>query len=195
MHWKALAFVLPLLAPSAALAVEAHLSEQQIDAALAHGRADYERRVSRGEAIDDVEPEYRIDLGRDIGFAVLETEFSTIAREARRWLGIKRELTRTGLAAALEPIRRQIRFSVTLIGAQRDFIRRYTARLVQGGARVAPASWDIFRAIQVAPGRWQASAVYTFQAQDVELSAPAVLVLTDSVGTELEFAFPLDRLR
>ncbi len=184
-----------VLAAFPAAGVDVELSTAQQEEALAHGRALAENLETRGQAVDDFEPAYVVDLGPDVGRAVLFTEFSTLSLEARRWHAIRREIGRDDVEQALLPIRGRLRFSVVLVGARRDFLRQYTARLVQDDRRHAPKSWDVFRGAALGTtGRWQATAQYLFDAGALDLHAPAALVLSDG-GAELRFDFPLDRLR
>lgn len=184
------------LTPGTAGAAATNLTWDQVQEAVAHGRAAYEERKSQGLPIDDLEPGYVVDHGADVGRAMLFTEFSAVALETRRWLAIARDLKPEDIEQILKPLRGRLRFSVMLVGQQRDVLRHYTARLAQGGRTLAPASWEVFRASpQPGPLGFVAPAQYLFETKDLDLAAPVTLVLANRAGEELRFEFDLGRLR
>lgn len=187
--------LLLLAAPSAAAVVRTGLSPAEIQEAMAQGKARFAELKGTG-AIDDLEPEYVVDLGPQVGRAMLFTEFASIALETRRFLAIGRDLRSEDAAQVLGPLRGKLRFAVTMMGTQRDFLRTVTVRLVQGERAHRPVSWEVFRSSPAAEsGRWSAPAQYFFATQGLDLSGPAVLLMTDDSGKEVRFPFDLGRLR
>lgn len=188
-------FVVLLAGPAEALWVE--LTPEQIQAATAHGKATYERWRAEGRAFDDMDPEYVVDLGRDVGRAIFFTEFSTLALETRRWLGIQQQLKAEDIERILAPIRGRLQVSVVLLGPSRDFLRHYTVRLLQSGRSLEPVNWDVFRGTRHggAAERWVAPAQYTFSAKDLDLNAPVTLLLRDQGDQEIRFEVDLSRVR
>jgi hypothetical protein len=181
--------------PAAATAALSNLSPEQVAAAIDHGRRVYDERVANRLPIDDLEPPYVADLGPQIGRALLYTEFSALALEAGRFRAIGRELTRAEIDRVLKPLRGRLRFSVTLVGSTRDFLRSYTAELVQGEHNHRSETWDVFRASQRTSGSWVAAGHYVFAVSDVDLAAPVTLVLRDTAGQEIRFEFALGAVR
>jgi len=143
-------------------AASINLTAGQVQEAIALGTATYQHLKSRAQPVDDLDPGYVVDLGPDIGRALLFTEFSAVELETRRWLAINRGFKPEDVEPVLQPLRGKLKFSVTLVGGQRDFLRAYTARLEQGHTRREPASWDIFRgsAMEGSRRRWVASGQY-----------------------------------
>lgn len=184
-----------LVAPGAAAVVRTGLSPAEIQEAMAYGKARFEELKGTGP-IDDLEPGYVVDLGTRVGRAMLFTEFASIALETRRFLAIGRDLRPEGVSQVLGPLRGKLRFAVTLVGTQRDFLRTLTVRLVQGETVHRPVSWEVFRSSPVGEaGRWTAPAQYFFATKDLDLAGPAILLMTDDSGKELRFGFDLGRLR
>lgn len=186
-----------LLAAGPAGAAQSNLNWEQIQEATAHGKAAYEELKAKALPVDDLEGLYVREREPDIGRAALFTEFSTVALETRRWQAIARELKPEDIEVILAPLRGKLRFSVTLVGGRRDFLRHYAVRLLQGERRLEPASWDVFRGNPKpgAPGRYVASAQYFFAVKDLDLNGPVTLALTDQSGGEIRFDFDLARLR
>ena len=185
-----------LLAPAGAEAVRSDLGPEDVGEALAHGKTVYERLRDQREAIDDVERGYLADLGPEVGRALLYTEFSTVALEARRFAAIARDPRPEDVEQMLGPLRGRLKFVVILVGSSRDFLRTYTARLVQGATTASPARWDVYRSTPApGTGRFQAPGEYVFHAKDVNLEAPVTLLLSDPQGREVRFDFDLSRLR
>src|SRR3990172_4297243 len=98
--------------PPSASAVWLRLNEEQAKTALSAAAAAYERWLKEGGVIDDVDPEYRGNLGPDTGSAILFTEFSTLTLEHRRWLAIGRKLDPTEIERIAERFQNQFKFSV-----------------------------------------------------------------------------------
>ena len=71
---RALGFAIVLLIAVPAGAAWVELTPQQADEAIAHGRVSYERARALGRAIDDLDPEYVVNIGADIGRALQFTE-------------------------------------------------------------------------------------------------------------------------
>lgn len=189
-----LAFVVGV---GSAHAIWVNLTPTQIEQAIAQGLASYERARETGRPIDDLDPEYVVDLAPEVGRALLFTEFSTLALEARRWRAIGQQLTAHDIRRILTPISGRIRISVVVIAPHRDPLRHRTVRLVQGSMAVEPVAWDVFRGVPLdeTPGMYRASADYTFDARTLDPDAPAALLLRDDAGNELRFEFDLARLR
>jgi hypothetical protein len=188
--------VLPFLAAASTAALDSPLGAEGVSAALAHGRALYGQLRAAGQPVDEVEPGYLVDRGRDVGHAVLTTEFSAVALEARRWLAIGRDYAAADVEQTLHPLRGRVRFTVVLQGDQRDFLRGYAVRLVQGEAEHSPIAWDVFRGTRAATaGRWIASGQYDFGTKDLDREAPATLRLRRATGQDVRFEFALHRLR
>ncbi len=182
--------------PPPASAVWLRLNEEQAKTAFSDAAAAYERWLKDGGVIDDADPEYRVNLGPDTGSAILFTEFSTLTLEHRRWLAIGRKLEPREIELIAERFRNQFRFSVTLVGESRDFLRQYRVQLVQSGVIREPVKVDAFRGIrQEAATRWIALGEYTFSAQDLNLTGTVSLVCQNAGGKEIRFEFDLSRLR
>lgn len=183
--------------PTPAAALWVNLTPQQIDEALAHGKASYERARAEGRPIDDLDPEYVVDLGPEVGRAMLYTEFSTLALEARRWRAIGQPLTPDHVERVLSPIRGRIQISVTVIGPDRDFLRHHTVRLHQASTTHQPLSWDVFRGTpqSAAPRTYVTPGQYTFTTKDLDLGTTATLLLRDQAGHEIRAEFDFARLR
>lgn len=190
-------FLAVLLSTLSAEAVWVELTPEQTQQALAHGKATFERWNAERKPIDDLDPEYVVDLGRDVGQAMLQTEFSTLALQTRRWEAIGQQLKPQDIEQLLGLARGRLRFLVILVGGNRDFLRNYTVRLLQGGVSREPAGWEIFRGEPLAntPGRYQASGQYSFRVKDIDPTAPVTLLVRDPGGQELRFDFDLSRLR
>jgi hypothetical protein len=177
-------------------AAQSNLGWTDVQEAIAHGKAAYEQIKHRSQAVDDLEPGYVVDLGPDAGRAMLFTEFSAVALEARRFQAIGREMRPEDLETVLGPLRGRLKFTVVLVGGQRDFLRHYTVRLRQGTAQHQPASWNVFRGSPHGQGsRWIASGDYYFAVAGLDLAAPVTLVLSDQSGSAISFDFDLSRLR
>ena len=195
--------VLPLtlllaLVPIPTAAIVSDLSPRDIAEAVAHGKAVYEQWKAERRPIDDAEPGYVVDLGADIGRAILFTEFSAVALETRRWHAIAREPSPSDIERVLAPLRGRLHFSVTLVGDRRDFLRHYRVRLVQGDQSVEPASWDVYRASPAtgtARSGFMAQARYAFPVKDLDLAKPAAVVFDGEAGEMRRFEFDLGRLR
>jgi hypothetical protein len=198
---KRLLVVLFGLAPALAAAPPAwplwsRLDEQQVNEAVSQGTAVYERWRREGGAIDDTDPEYVVHLGPEIGRATLFTGFSTVALETRRWLAIGRTLTSKDLETVVDEFRGRVRFSVVLLGSNRNFMRHYSVQLVQGAESRAPLEGAVFRGVQqTSSGRWLAQGQYTFDVKGLDLTGRCSLVLQDQGGKPLRFDFDLARLR
>ncbi len=181
-----------------AQAVLTNLSSPKVEEAVARGTAAYQRLISKAEAPDEVDPRYVVDLGPNVGRAMLFTEFSSVELETRRWLAIKRDLKPEDLEGLLRPLRGKLKFSVTMVGGTQNFLRAFTARLRQGDTRQEPLSWDVFRG-SLRPGSrtsFSASGTYLFAAKDLDLNAPVTLVLSDpAAAKEIRFEFDLSRLQ
>ena len=185
-----------LVLPSSASAVWSRLSEAQVQEALSLGTAVYERWLKEGGVIDDVDREYVANLGPDTGTAILFTEFSTLTLEHRRWLAIGRKIEPKEIELITERFRNQFKFSVTLVGESRDFLRQYRVRIVQSGVSREPLKAESFRGVrQEAPNRWVALGEYTFSVQDLNLTGPVSLVCQNAGGKDIRFEFDLSRLR
>ena len=193
----AIGLILLLISVGPAEAIWAHLTPEQIREALAHGKATFEQWRTTGRPIDDMDPEYVVDRGPEIGRAILSTEFALLALEARRWTAIRRELGTADIEQILSPLRGRLLFSVTLVGPNRDFLRHYTVHLDQGDIRKEPTSWNVFRGSPTpdAPSRFTASVQYIFLLEGLSPTAPVVLVMRAPDGQELRFDFDLSRLR
>lgn len=186
-----------VLQSQAAEATWTDLTPEQIQEAIAHGKATYDRWRIEGRPIDNLDPEYVVDLGRDTGQAMLYTAFSTVALETRRWLAIGQQLKPDDVERTIAPIRGRLGFLVIVPGPNRDFLRHYTVRLVQGGTSHEPVAWDVFRGDLVPdrPGRWEAVGQYTFRVKGLDPAAPVTLVVRNAEGRETRFEFDLSRLR
>jgi len=185
-----------LLLPPPAWAIWSRLNEQQVEEALSLGTAAYERWLKEGGVIDEVDPEYRVNLGPDSGTAILFTEFSTLAREQRRWLAIGRKIDPKEIGLIAERFRNEIKFSITLVGESRDFLRLYRMQLVQSGVSRKPLKVDAFRGVrQEAPNRWVALGEYIFSVEDLNLTGTVSLICQNAAGKEIRFEFDLSRLR
>jgi hypothetical protein len=180
-----------------AAAAWVNLTPRQIEEALAHGQATFEAWRAAGRAIDELDPEYVVDLGPDVGRALLFTEFSTLALEARRWKAIAKPLTPEDVERILLPIRGHLQFHVVVVGPARDYLRSHVVRLEQDGTTHGPLRWDVFHGEQVegGRGRWVAPGYYTFATDGLRPDAPVTLVLRDQTGHEIRFTFDLARLR
>lgn len=173
------------------------LTEQQIQTAIAHGKATYEQARASGRAVDDLEPEYVVNLGPEVGLAMLFTEFATLALETRRWQAIGQELKAEDIERILLSVRGRLVVSVVVVGPQRDFLRQATARLLQEGRRISPVNWEVFLGNPEpgSPRRYAAPAQYKFSVKDVDLNAPATLLISAADGREIRFDFDLARVR
>ncbi|MFQ5897594.1 MAG: hypothetical protein ACE5JN_05035 [Candidatus Methylomirabilia bacterium] len=191
----ALVALMASVAPAEAIWVD--LTPEQLQEAIAHGKVSYERWRGAGRAIDDLDPEYVVELDPDVGRAMLFTEFSTLALETRRWLAINRRLTPRDVQRLLARVRGRLLFSVTVVGPDRNFLRQYRVHLSQGSARKQPASWNVFRGTPAPdfPSRFIAHAQYTFSVEGLDPSVPVTLVLRGPDSAELRFDFDLSRLR
>lgn len=185
------------LVPLAAEAMWTDLTPEQTQEAIAHGKATYERWRTEGRPIDYLDPEYVVDLGRETGQALLYTGFSTLALEARRWRAIGQQLKPDDIERIVAPTRLRLGFLVIIPGSNRDFLRHYTVRLVQGGASQEPTAWDVFRGDPIPnfPGRYEAVGQYTFRVKDLDPAAPVTLVVRSPEGQETRFDFDLGRLK
>lgn len=185
-----------LVLPPPASAVWPRLSEEQVQEALSLGTAAYERWLKEAGVIDDVDREYVVNLGPDTGTAILFTEFSTLTLEHRRWLAIGRKIEPKEIELIAERFRNQFKFSVTLVGESRDFLRQYRVQLVQSGVSREPLKAEAFRGVrQGASNRWVALGEYTFSVEDLNLTGPVSLVCQNAGGKEIRFEFDLSRLR
>jgi len=173
------------------------LGDRDVQEALAHGRATYQRLSGQGRPIDEADPEYVVDLGREVGRAILFTAFSAVALESRRWLAIGRELRGDDLERVLAPLQGRLQFLVTLTGPSRDFLRSWAVRLEQRGTALGPVESDVYRGTPQpgVPDRWVAPAIFTFSSKDLDPAAPVTLVLRAPDGTDVRFEFDLSRLR
>jgi hypothetical protein len=198
MRTRALALAMAVAfvaTPAQALLVE--MTEAEIELAIAHGKTTFEKYRKDGRPIDDLDPEYVVDLGENAGRALLFTEFGSLALETRRYLAIGRPFRPADVTAVLAPLRGRIEFFVVAVGQSRDFLENYKVSLVDQRARHAPAGWNISRGVPKpgATGRFLASGRYTFAARDLARTAPATLVLEGPEGQALKFDFDLSRLR
>jgi len=185
-----------LLLPPPASAVWSRLNEAQVQEALSLASAAYERWLKEGGVIDDVDREYVVNLGPDTGTAILFTEFSTLTLEHRRWLAIGRKIEPKEIELIAERFRNQFKFSVTLVGESRDFLRQYRVQLVQSGVSKEPLKAEAFRGVrQGASNRWIALGEYAFSAEDLNLTGTVSLVCQNAEGKEIRFEFDLSRLR
>ncbi len=185
-----------LVLPPPASAVWSRLSEQQIQESLSLATAAYERWLKEGGVIDDVDREYVVNLGPDTGTAILFTEFSTLTLEHRRWLAIGRKIEPKEIELIAERFRNQFKFSVTLVGESRDFLRQYRMQLVQSGLSREPLKAEAFRGVlQEASNRWVALGEYTFSVENLNLTGPVSLVCQKAGGKDIRFEFDLSRLR
>lgn len=185
-----------LVLPSPASAVWSRLSEEQVQVALSLGTAAYERWLKEGGVIDDVDREYVANLGPDTGTAILFTEFSTLTLEHRRWLAIGRKIEPKEIELITERFRNQFKFSVTLVGESRDFLRQYRVQLIQSGVSREPLKGEAFRGVrQGASNRWVSLGEYTFSVEDLNLTGTVSLVCQIPGGKEIRFEFDLSRLR
>ncbi|MBI2528732.1 MAG: hypothetical protein HYV93_22455 [Candidatus Rokubacteria bacterium] len=185
-----------LVLPHPASAVWSGLNEQQVQEALSLATAAYERWRKEGGAIDDVDREYLVSLGPDTGSAILFTEFSTLTLEHRRWLAIGRKIEPKEIELIAERFRNQFKFSVTLVGESRDFLRQYQVRLLQSGVSREPLKAEVFRGVrQGTSNRWVALGEYTFSVEKLDLAGALSLVCQTAGGKEIRFEFDLSRLR
>ena len=183
--------------PPPAEAIWVELTPDQVKEAVAHGTAAYAKLVAERLPPDNLDPEYVVDLGPDVGRAYLFTEFSSLSRETRRYLAIGMKIKDDDVSRVAEDSRGKIVVQVDLVGPKRDFLRFYKVRLVQRDQSHAPGQADVYRAAPV-PGsteRHRGSALYTFTAKDVDPTAPVALVLSDGTDREIRFEFDLPRLR
>lgn len=188
--------VAALVLPPPASAVWSRLNEAQLQEALALATAAHERWLKEGGVIDDVDREYVVNLGPDTGTAILFTEFSTLTLEHRRWLAIGRKIEPKEIELIAERFRNQFKFSVTLVGESRDFLREYRVQLVQSGASRNPLRAEAFRGVrQGTSNRWAALGEYAFSVEDLNLTGPVSLVCQKAGGKEIRFEFDLSRLR
>lgn len=198
MVWLAIGvFVVLMVSVGPAEAIWVDLTPPQLQAAIAHGRHTYEQWRGAGRPIDNLDPEYVVELKPEVGRAMLFTEFAKLALEARRWMAIDQQLTPQDVRRLLAPVRGRLLFSVTVVGSNRDFLRHYSVRLKQSGVQKEPARWKVFRGTRAPdlPSRFVAHAQYTFSLEGLSSTAPVSLVLRGPDGGELRFDFDLSRLR
>jgi hypothetical protein len=181
-------------APTEALL--ASLGDAQVQEAITYGRQTYERLKAEGRPIDDLDPEYVVDLGADVGRAMLFTEFSAVALETRRWLAIG-EATPPDLERVRTPLRDRVRISLIMIGSRRDFLRLSKVVLVQGDRAIDPAGWDVHRttARPGTPPTHLGSGQYLFALKDIDVTRAVTLLVRGDDGRETRFEFDLPRLR
>jgi hypothetical protein len=187
-----------MLMAGPAQAVRSTLTWAEVEEAVARGKAAYVELKNGARPLDDLDPRYVVDLGADVGRAMLFTESSSVELETRRWLAINRDLKPEDLEILLGPLRGKLKFSVTVVGAPSNFLRAFTARLLQGDTRQEPLNWDVFRG-SPQPGsrtRFVASGEYLFAAKELDLNTPVTLLLSDpTAGKEIRFEFDLSRLQ
>lgn len=177
-------------------AVLIDLTDQQVEAAIAHGRETYERYREERRPIDDLDPEYIVDRG-DGGRALLFTEYASIVLETRRYLAIGRRFTRDDLIPTLAPLRGRVEFIIVAYGDHRDFLRESKVTLSDPKTRHEPRIWHVNRGLPKtgAPAPFIASGRYSFDARDIDTSAPAVLLMETPEGRAFRFEFDLRTLR
>lgn len=192
----ALSAMVLLLSPPAG-AVLTDLTPMQVEEAIEHGKKSYERMLAERRPIDDLEPEYVVDLGPETGKAMLFTEFSTVVLEARRWQAIGRPMTLADVADVIMPVRDRVIFSVVLEAPNRDYLLLATPSLVQRDQSVKPTGWDVHRGTPKPsdPKRFVVAGRYTFSAKGLDLESPVALVLRAQDGREVRFEFDLKRVR
>lgn len=177
-------------------AVLIHLTDEQVDQAIAQGRETYERYRKERRPIDDLDPEYVIDRG-DGGRALLFTEYASIVLETRRYLAIGRRFTRDDLVPTIALLRGRVEFIIVAYGDSRDFLRESKVTLNDGKTRHDPKIWHVNRALpkEGAPAPFIASGRYSFDARDIDTSVPAVLLMETPEGRAFRFEFDLRALR
>lgn len=188
--------LLAVLAAQPAQALLVNLTDEQIEQAIAQGKTTFEQYKKAGRPIDDLDPEYIVDLGDDVGRALVFTEFGTLVMETRRFLAISRPLPRPEVNRVLGATSGRIEFLVVALSANRDYLKNATVTVVQGETHLRPLEWSIARSAPKpdAPGRFLTSGRYIFDARALG-SVPTVLLVQGSDGQELRYEFDLSRLR
>lgn len=193
--------LIALVAMAAALPAEAllvELTDPQVEQAMAHGKATYERWKKGGQPpVDDLDPEYIVDLGKEIGRAAVYTEFATVALEMRRHLAIERPFKPEDAEAARALLRGKVEFHVILIVPDRDSLLRSTARLTDSRGEHRAVTENVGRGMSLRdrPGRFVVAGRYTFDARSLDVAAPVTLVIETPTKDTVRFPFDLTRLR
>lgn len=172
------------------------LTEDQMEQAIAHGRETYERYRVERRPVDDLDPDYVVDRSPG-GRLLVFTEFGSIALETRRYLAIGRRFSPQDLTPILAPLRGRIEIIVVAYGESRDFMRDSKVVLVDPRSRHTPKIWHVNPGLPKpnGPAPFVASGRYSFDARDIDTSAPAVVVLETADGREFRFELDLGRMR
>lgn len=173
------------------------LTDAQVQEAIAHGKQTFEQWKKGGPPIDDLDPPYIVDLGKDVGRAGLYTEFSSVALETRRHLAIGREFPRDDIENLLARFRGKIELYVVVIVPDRDHLLTSTVRLADRRTEHRALTENVGRGLTMrgVTGRFVASGRYTFDARNLDATGPVTLVIVTPAGDRIRFTFDLSRIK
>ncbi|MFQ5862398.1 MAG: hypothetical protein ACE5IC_04670 [Candidatus Brocadiales bacterium] len=182
---------LVLCAPAEAMLIG--LKPEHIKEAIEYGKA--------GRYIDmaDFSKEWTVNLGEEVGWATLYSEFHNLAYKARKAAVENRELHQAEINKALSK-RDVITFSVTVLtdSLYYNYYRPSTLRI---GDRVVPASFefqpDVCENSNYFPESpyYVAACVYKFPLQGIDPNSQVTLSVVKPEGDELHFNFDLSKVR
>ncbi|MCF6149753.1 MAG: hypothetical protein E3K37_13950 [Candidatus Kuenenia sp.] len=187
-------FVFALFYLKQTKAITLNLSPDQIKEAIQYGK--------QNKSVDFVtfSGSWTVALGKGKGFATLFTPYHNIAYKAKKFEIEHRELSNRDILNALE-IGNSLVFTVTVYGDVFNFAVFQTAKLCQKDLEIKPIyefKPDIADASEFWPNppSQMARMVFRFPVYDIDLNAPATLVVFDPEGDEgVSFPFDLTKMK
>ena len=174
-------------------AVKLDLSNNDIVDAIEYGKK------SRRVTLTDFTNAWTVRLGRDSGWATLYTSFHNLAFKARKACIEHKALSPEEIKQALA-IGKELTFTATILGVNRDFAQEYHAMLKIGDKFIAPI-FEFAPEIAEPSEYWPdqpdsiAGCVYKFPVEGVEESVLITLILKPFDGDVLEFPFDLSVMK
>ena len=142
---------------------------------------------------------WSVSLGKGKGAAAIFTPYHNIAYKARKLAVERREFTNKDLTDALQ-IADSLTFSVTVYGDTDDFIKYYSAKLIQKDCVVQP-NFEFVPDIAEASEFWPdspcnaARLVFKFPVSGIDMNASIALVILVPGGEEILFPFDLAKMK
>lgn len=179
--------------PSESVAVYMDLTASQISAAINVGNAYVQ--------MDNYEflSEWIVSLPKNRGEALLNTEYISLAYEAKKAASNGMELSEFDIEDVLSRTRNRLVFSVTLYGRGRNFAKDNEAVLIihRNGEEeeIISTFWENGEGERVSGSTYEAECSYWFPAKGINPDDDVTLFLTSAVDEVWEFHFNLASLK